>query len=55
VSSIAKRVTGHQNERTLQPYYQRANNDQVRRAVEVMPNIPLRATGTEDPQACAQH
>ena len=48
--SIAKRVTGHRNEHTLQHHYQRANDAQTRRAVEVLPEIPLPTTGTDDHQ-----
>ncbi len=52
--SIAKRVTGHRNERMLQHHYQRANDAQTRRAVEVLPEISLPATGTDEHQQRAR-
>ena len=53
-ASIAKRITGHASEHTLQRHYHRSTREQARRAVEAMPDIPLRATGTEDPQPKSQ-
>jgi integrase len=38
-SSVAKRVTGHRNEKTLERHYQRSNFDQARRAVNSMPDL----------------
>ena len=48
--SIAKRVTGHASEQTLRRHYHRATLDQPRRAVEALPAVDLRATGTDDPR-----
>ena len=49
--SVAKRVTGHSNERTLMKHYHRATDQQTRRAIEALPSVDLRATGTDDPSA----
>ncbi len=46
--SVAKRVTGHTSERTLQRHYHRATDNQTRRAIEALPLVKLRATGTDD-------
>ena len=49
--SVAKRVTGHSSERTLARHYHRATDQQTRLAIEALPSVDLRATGTDDPSA----
>jgi len=49
--SIAKNVTGHRAESTLQRHYQHASRADTRRAVDVLPDIDptsAAATGTDD-------
>jgi len=47
-SSIATRITGHATERVLKQHYHRSTQDQVRRAIDLLPAFELSATGTDD-------
>ena len=45
--SVAMKITGHTQVSTLRHHYQRAEMEQVRQALETLPELPVAATGTD--------
>ena len=47
-TSTATKITGHSSDRTLRRHYHRSTQEEMRRAVESLPDVRLHATGTDD-------
>jgi hypothetical protein len=48
-ASLASKITGHANITTLTTHYHRFDDDAVRGAVDMLPELSLQATGTDGP------